>query len=174
MLRLYASPMVVSNKTGEKPKIWRKCTTSAPYLAASSPRNYAPAPLPPLHQRWRGGKGVRPATTLLARTLGFSQPSGASIAITHPTPRKAQPSMVGATLAVALLVWVKATLAAHQTVRKSVQERFLALLPTEDHKRIIRGDGIRRRCDRHRRVEFAEVYSRIKGCCYTRSRRSNQ
>src|SRR6266851_6777386 len=78
-----------------------------------------------------------------ARTLGFSQPSGASIAITHPTPRKAQPSMVGATLAVALLVWVKATLAAHQTVRKSVQERFLALLPTEDHKRIIRGDGIR-------------------------------
>src|SRR6266851_2478941 len=121
-----------------------------------------------------------------ARTLGFSQPSGASIAITHPTPRKAQPSMVGAalavallvwvkaTLAVALLVWVKATLAAHQTVRKSVQERFLALLPTEDHKRIIRGDGIRRRCDRHRRVEFAEVYSRIKGCCYTRSRRSNQ
>src|SRR6266852_2006453 len=82
---------------------------------------------------------------------------------------------------VALLVWVKATLAAHQTVRKSVQERFLALLPTEDHKRIIRGDGIRRRCDRHRRIEFAEVYSRIKGCCYTRrrgscrrSRRSNQ
>src|SRR6266851_7902602 len=133
-----------------------------------------------------------------ARTLGFSQPSGASITITHPTPRKAQPSMVGATLAVALLVWVgatlavallvwvettlavallvwiKATLAAHQTVRKSVQERFIALLPTEDHKRIIRGDGIRRRCDRHRRVEFAEVYSRIKGCCYTRSRRSNQ
>src|SRR5712692_9803627 len=109
-----------------------------------------------------------------ARTLGFSQPSGASITITHPTPRKAQPSMVGATARVALLVWVKATLAAHQTVRKSVQERFLALLPTEDHKRIIRGDGIRRRCDRHRRVEFAEVYSRIKGCCYTRSRRSNQ
>src|SRR6266851_3629034 len=109
-----------------------------------------------------------------ARTLGFSQPSGASITITHPTPRKAQPSMVEATLAVALLVWIKATLAAHQTVRKSVQERFLALLPTEDHKRIIRGDGIRRRCDRHRRVEFAEVYSRIKGCCYTRSRRSNQ
>ena len=123
------------------------------------------APSPSKMERGPGGE---------ARTLGFSQPSGASITITHPTPRKAQPSMVGATLAVALLVWVKATLAAHQTVRKSVQERFLALLPTEDHKRIIRGDGIRRRCDRHRRVEFAEVYSRIKGCCYTRSRRSNQ
>ena len=163
MLRFYASPMVVSNKTGKKPKIWRKCTTSAPYLAASSPRSLTPSPS--LMERGPGGE---------ARTLGFSQPSGASITITHPTPRKAQPSMVGATARVALLVWVKATLAAHQTVRKSVQERFLALLPTEDHKRIIRGDSIRRRCDRHRRVEFAEVYSRIKGCCYTRSRRSNQ
>src|SRR5712692_5549697 len=139
-----------------------------------------PHPLAPSPSKMERGPGGE------ARTLGFSQPSGASITITHPTPRKAQPSMVGATLAVALLVWVgatlavallvwvEATLAAHQTVRKSVQERFLALLPTEDHKRIIRGDGIRRRCDRHRRVEFAEVYSRIKGCCYTRSRRSIQ
>ena len=127
-----------------------------------------PHPLAPSPSKMERGPGGE------ARTLGFSQPSGASITITHPTPRKAQPSMVGATARVALLVWVKATLAAHQTVRKSVQERFLALLPTEDHKRIIRGDGIRRRCDRHRRVEFAEVYSRIKGCCYTRSRRSIQ
>src|SRR5258708_431985 len=59
-------------KQGENPqKIRRTCTTSAPYLAASRPRSHAPAPLPPLHHRWRGGQGVRPATNLLGTTLEF-------------------------------------------------------------------------------------------------------
>src|SRR5260370_42669250 len=44
-------------------KIRRKCTISARYPAASSPRrSFASTPWPPLHQRWRGGQGVRPAT----------------------------------------------------------------------------------------------------------------
>src|SRR5215467_14149532 len=52
-------------RKGKNPKIWRTCATVAPYLAASRPRSHAPAPLPPLHQRWRGGKAGKKDTGYL-------------------------------------------------------------------------------------------------------------
>src|SRR5260370_6978191 len=97
----------------------QKYGANAPHLHHISPQA-APGASPPLHQRWRGGE---------ARTLGFSQPSGASIAITHPTPRKAQPSMGGAPLAVAPPVWGKTTLSAHPPTPNTPHNPFLPLFP---------------------------------------------
>ncbi|HKF36872.1 MAG TPA: hypothetical protein VKB35_08225 [Ktedonobacteraceae bacterium] len=59
---LYTWPQQAKEREKSK-NVRRKRATVAPYLAASRPNSHMPAPLPPLHHRWSGGKAGEATTT---------------------------------------------------------------------------------------------------------------